>query len=299
MGGPYKLKNGLVISEVKFTPPKELNRGSVTTQEHPSSPSTRMPILLFSTSDSVDGNGSPTVASYQISAQVKTQGWSAQHFRDIDIRFIQFCEVKRWETMYAGKKSSDGMVIRAARGGLTSLFLDCLTDRAATAAVNFPYYNLETTAQMPPAYFPMMNDTPGSRFEGDIYNGASMRNNYFWKFWNLANFTSMVVVVHKDGSREVLEGWEWSLKRELTVRWANRLPVVVSSVSELKPAAQGGTFVGDIRRSIAMEPAGVKVVNVEFNNAILNIHSNHHDLFYFERLTYDEQGEMPPADFWT
>jgi hypothetical protein len=245
----------------------------------------------------VDENGKPTSASYQISANVTVQNWNANQVRDTDIRFVQFCQIKKWRAVYAGKKSSDGMLQLDVRGSLLNLFLDCLTNGSATAARNFPYYHGETTSKTATAYFPMMEDTPGARLEGDIYNGRSQRNNYLWKFENEAKFTSMLVAVNKDGSREPLEAWEWSLKRKLVLTWMQGNPHVVTQQSDLKAESQPTTLQGDIRRAIAIRPDGVSVVNIEFNKAILNYRSTP-DIFYFERYDYDGD-ESPPTDFWT
>lgn len=298
MAGPYKLKNGSTIAKVTITPPKELNKGSVTFVPPDSSPDTRMPVVLFSTAQTVDENGKATTAAYQVSATVTPSGFTKSQIDDNDVRFVQFCEISKWRAAYAGKKNADGMIEMTARGSLTGTrFLDCLTNSSATQAVNFPYYNNEQTVRTGTAYFPMMQDTPGARLEGDMYNGKASRNNYLWTFESEADFISFLVFVHKDGSREPLEGWAWSLKRKLVLRWHDGKPQVVTQTSDLRSAASSTKLENDIRRAIMIKPDGVRVVNIEFNKAIMSYRS-HTDIFFFERYDYDP-AETPPSDFWT
>jgi hypothetical protein len=65
----------------------------------------------------------------------------------------------------------------------------------------------------------------------------------------------------------------------------------------LKSAASSSKLENDIQREIMIKPDGVRVVNIEFNNAIVSYRS-HTDIFLFERYNYDA-AETPPFDFWT
>ena len=68
---------------------------------------------------------------------------------------------------------------------------------------------------------------------------------------------------------------------------------MATQTSDLKTAPDGAKPEDDIRRAIMIKPDLVRVVNIEFNKAIVSYRS-HTDIFFFERYDYDPAEIRPP-----
>jgi hypothetical protein len=290
----YTLKNGLVIADVRFSPPKP--NASPSARFVPHTLAGRSPVLRFTTSTDVDENGQALSPGYAISAIAKTQGFSIQQMNDNDVRFMQLVTIKNFSVEFAGRKSADGMLSYSFRGGLTNILLDCLTNSAANAAVNFPFYNAAATSRLKTDYFAIMSDTPGFVSNTDERNSKTDRWNYLWRFRSEAEFITYLVFVNKDGTREPLEGWSWTLQRLIILRWRGGQPQIYNQMSFLKPAPQKTVLVvGDIRRAILLNPSGIDIANVLGNNAQQNFRTAIADVSFMEQQDYS--AEVDPL-FW-
>jgi hypothetical protein len=181
------------------------------------------------------------------------------------------------------------MLAYSFRGALTNHLADCLTNPTATAAVNFPFYDSTTTDRLKTDYFLLMNDSPGFNSNTDEMNTKTNRWNYLWRFRSEANFLTYVVFVHKDGTREPLEGWEWTLSRLIQLRWRGGKQQIFNQMSLLKPAAKGVELTNDIRKVLLIDPTGLRVANVEGNKAQQNFRTPNADVFFMEDDKYSAE----------
>ena len=210
MAGPYKLKNGLVVKSVNFAAPRRNTSPTVRFDNH--TDISRMPVLKFSSGEE-DASGTLVRLGFTISALVDCQGFSPQVLRDNSVRLMQMVTIKNFTVEFAGRKRSDGFLSYSFSGRLKNLLLDCITNPSANAAVNFPFYNNSPTTLTGQQYFALMSDTPGFNSNTDERNTRTDRWNYLRRFKSEAEFLTYVVFVHKDGTREPLEGWTWTLSR--------------------------------------------------------------------------------------
>lgn len=282
------------MSDVRLSAPKP--NSSPSAKFVPHADANRMPVLRFTTSRDIDNNGMALTTGYDISAIASTNGFSSQQMRENDVRFMQLVTIKNYSVDFAGRKSSDGMLSYSFRGGATNILLDCVTNQAATAAVNFPFFNSAVTERLKTDYFTMMSDTPGFVSNTDERNSRTDRWNYLMRFRSEAEFLSYLVFVHKDGTREPLEGWAWTLERLIILRWRGGQPQIYNQMSYLKPDTRKTILTsGDIRWVILISPATVNIANVVTNNALQNFRTSSSDVFFMER--YDYSPEVDPL-FW-
>lgn len=281
----YTLSNGVVVLNVNFARPKP--NASPTHWLLPHTDTTRTPILHFSTSSEVDEAHNPLTPGYQISAMVKMQGFSQQRMQENDCRLMQLVEIKSFAVDYAGRKNADGMISWKFNGNITNkILLDCVTRPDLSGAVNFPFYNASPTSRLATDYFALMSDTPGFRSTTDEWNTKTDRWNYLWRFRSEAEFLTYVMFVHKDGKREPLEGWSWTLTREVHLRWRSGKPWIYNISSRLKPADTGTVLpTGTQKRALLIDPTGMKIANIVGNNAQQGFRTST-DVDFTERDSY-------------
>jgi hypothetical protein len=272
MAGPYKLKNGLVVKNVNFAAPQRNTSPAAHFENH--TDVSRMPVLRFRSGEE-DPSGTVVRVGFTISALVNCQGFSRQALQDNSVRLMQMVTIQNFTVEFAGRKRSDGFLSYSFSGGLKSLLLDCVTNPSATAAVNFPFYNNSPTTLTGHQYFAMLSDTPGFNSTTDERNTRTDRWNYLRRFRSEAEFLSYVVFVHRDGTREPLEGWTWTLSRLVELRFRQNRPQLFNVFTDLKPAASGTVLApSDPRFVLMVTPGTTAVVNVLGNQAQLNFRND-------------------------
>lgn len=284
----YLLRNRLIVEDVNFAAPRTNTSPSLSFR--PSASTSRKPIVDFTTSSDVDDRGVAQSVGYAISALCKTPGFTDAQMRENDIRFMQLVQISEFSVVFAGRKSADGMLGYSFTGPmLQTLMLDCVTNPTATAAVSPPFYHPAASARIGKSYFPSMSDTPGFRSPTDEVNSKTGRWNYLQRFRSKAEFLSYAVFVHKDGTREPLEGWEWSLERLVELRWRNGVPQVFNQMSVLKPGP-GKTVLapGGERHRMLLSGVGA-VVNVVGNAAQTNFRTGGPGIAFFERDSWTSE----------
>lgn len=293
------LKNGVKLTQASVTASANDAAGTVKFVPDPSkSLPDAMGVAVMSSSSMVDINMQAMVAAFQGSGLATVSGVPAADMAQIDVRFMQFAWVNYYTVTYAGKRSSEGMVDYAYTGNLTGKWmLDCLTNTQATAAVNRPFYNNETTARQLPSLYPTINDTPRANVALNLYNGKTFRENFLWLFESSTLFAAYMVFKHKSGEIEPIEGCTWQLDRELELRWKDAKPSAKTFKSTLTVKSKNvKPDKSPVLAGLCADSSKLEIINVASNAALGQMRSTPGSIRFDEM---DKWWDGFADDFWT
>jgi hypothetical protein len=291
--GTYTLKNDLVLN-VQFTRP------SVSPGTPPSVVYDNSDILnskLRYTTREIDPNTGHDVAPcIQFNVEVDAPNATPAQLPDHTIRMMQLIRIEAHQANYYGAKPADGYTTWFLKGRFLNTILDCLTTTGKEPQpLDFPFYSSTNTEKVQHGYFADLQDSPAAIVPLVLVNRDN-KNQYLSGFFQSMRFQTIVVFIHKDGTREPLECCRWNCERNVSVVWHDGKPSISGTpVSNVTVPIVGEPVLGrlDLTRFIASGPG--QVMNVAGKRALDNLRSDP-DVSYVEVLG---QGATDrPGNFW-
>ena len=194
----------------------------------------------------VDAAGKPLPLNvFKMRATGKVSGAPEATFNKCSLKFIQVIQVRSFEVSYAGKRAEEGAVQWNWQGQFLQWNLDSLVREGFTSAP-FQFDDSVYSRQPPNTLVANLGDTPGASIPLVEFNRETQKDNYLWMFIDRRRFTSIAVFVHPDGSRQMLEGWNWKFARAVKMKWPNLKPEIDGpSVPKFEADSSGFSVFGN------------------------------------------------------